>query len=99
MLLHIIAWFFPVPQKISSLDPKNSTTHPHCMHFFQAQQDIVLEEYEQFDDYLEMVVQFGVSVFYRFLCENLHGLHLVIFNAYVEDKIQNFLSLLFIVSC
>ncbi|XP_073249226.1 anoctamin-10-like [Porites lutea] len=25
----------------------------------QAQQDIVLEEYEQFDDYLEMVVQFG----------------------------------------
>ena len=25
------------------------------------QQDIVLEEYEQFDDYLEMVVQFGVS--------------------------------------
>lgn len=25
----------------------------------QAQQDIVLEEYDQFDDYLEMVVQFG----------------------------------------
>lgn len=30
----------------------------------QAQQDIVLEEYEQFDDYLEMVVQFGVSVYF-----------------------------------
>ena len=30
---------------------------------WQAQQDIVLEEYEQFDDYLEMVVQFGVSFF------------------------------------
>lgn len=28
----------------------------------QAQQDIVLEEYDQFDDYLEMVVQFGVSL-------------------------------------
>ena len=26
----------------------------------QAQQDVVLEEYEQFDDYLEMVIQFGV---------------------------------------
>ena len=31
---------------------------------WQAQKDIVLEEYEQFDDYLEMVVQFGVSFYF-----------------------------------
>ena len=40
----------------------------------QAQQDIVLEEYEQFDDYLEMVVQFGVSVYFT------------IVNAYDDDQ-------------
>lgn len=40
----------------------------------QAQQDIVLEEYEQFDDYLEMVVQFGVSVYFT------------IVNAYGDDQ-------------
>lgn len=28
----------------------------------QAFENLALEEYEQFDDYLEMVVQFGVSV-------------------------------------
>ena len=34
----------------------------------QVVEDTVLEEYEQFDDYLEMVVQFGVSnCFYNFL--------------------------------
>ena len=37
----------------------------------QAQQDIVLEEYEQFDDYLEMVVQFGVSGYFTIV--NAYG--------------------------
>jgi hypothetical protein len=32
----------------------------------QAQQDMVLEEYDQFDDFLEMVVQFGVRILNTF---------------------------------
>jgi len=40
---------------------------------WQAQQDIVLEEYEQFDDYLEMVVQFGVSVYFTKIMSQSKG--------------------------
>ena len=31
--------------------------------YLQAEEDSMLEEYDQFDDYLEMVVQFGVNFF------------------------------------
>jgi hypothetical protein len=51
----------------SAPDVLQLNSHHSSMSFItQAQQDMVLEEYDQFDDFLEMVVQFGVRILNTF---------------------------------
>ena len=73
-------------------------TNPYCT-FSRPNKTLFWKNMSSLMIIWKWLCSLGWVFFDRFLYENLLGLHLVIFNAYVEDIMQSFLSLMFAVSC
>ena len=73
-------------------------TNPYCT-FSRPNKTLFWKNMSNLMIIWKWLCSLGWVFFYRFLCENLLGLHLVIFYAYVEDIMQNILSVMFAVSC